>query len=139
MPRNRHIAANADPNWFDLGLCGPVRTDLAARKEFCGRFKTPSLRNVGLRKSFFHNGVFHRLEDVVRFYVERDSLPQRYYGRDARGDVVPFDDLPPTLRGNVHSEPPFGVKRGGKPAMSPAEIRDVTAFLQTLSDGYKFR
>ncbi|MFM8560426.1 MAG: cytochrome c peroxidase, partial [bacterium] len=33
-----------------------------------GQFKTPSLRNVGLRATYFHNGRFNRLEDVVAFY-----------------------------------------------------------------------
>ena len=33
-----------------------------------GEFKTPSLRNVGLRTSFFHNGQFTTLEQVVAFY-----------------------------------------------------------------------
>ncbi|MBP9110999.1 MAG: carboxypeptidase regulatory-like domain-containing protein [Pyrinomonadaceae bacterium] len=33
-----------------------------------GEFKTPSLRNVGLRTSYFHNGQFTTLEQVVAFY-----------------------------------------------------------------------
>src|SRR5438132_1074127 len=33
-----------------------------------GAFKTPSLRNVGLRRSFFHNGGKATLTDVVNFY-----------------------------------------------------------------------
>ena len=33
-----------------------------------GRFKTPSLRNVGLRNSFMHNGQFTTLQQVVTFY-----------------------------------------------------------------------
>ena len=33
-----------------------------------GAMKTPSLRNVGLRSSYFHNGRFRTLEDVVAFY-----------------------------------------------------------------------
>lgn len=33
-----------------------------------GAFKTPGLRNVGLRSSFFHNGRFSTLEEVVEFY-----------------------------------------------------------------------
>ncbi len=33
-----------------------------------GQMKTPSLRNVGLRKNYFHVGKFDRLEDVVAFY-----------------------------------------------------------------------
>lgn len=33
-----------------------------------GAFRTPDLRNVGLRGSFFHNGRFTTLEQVVDFY-----------------------------------------------------------------------
>ncbi len=33
-----------------------------------GEFRTPSLRNVELRGSFFHNGQFTTLEQVVAFY-----------------------------------------------------------------------
>ncbi|MCC6650114.1 MAG: T9SS type A sorting domain-containing protein, partial [Candidatus Eisenbacteria bacterium] len=33
-----------------------------------GSFKTPSLRNVGLRPAFMHHGQFHSLRDVVEFY-----------------------------------------------------------------------
>ncbi|MEQ1832136.1 MAG: cytochrome c peroxidase [Candidatus Eisenbacteria bacterium] len=33
-----------------------------------GQMKTPSLRNVGLRRNYFHVGRFNRLEDVVAFY-----------------------------------------------------------------------
>ena len=46
VPRNRQLAANADPAFFDLGLCGPDRTDLKNRPEYCGLFRTPSLRNT---------------------------------------------------------------------------------------------
>src|SRR6185436_3822103 len=31
VPRNPAILANADPDYFDLGMCGPDRTDLANR------------------------------------------------------------------------------------------------------------
>ena len=58
VPRNPRIAANTDSMYFDLGLCGPLRTDLATRAEYCGLFKTPTLRNVALRRVFFHNGAF---------------------------------------------------------------------------------
>jgi len=33
-----------------------------------GAMKTPSLRNVGLRPAYFHDGRFQTLEDVVAFY-----------------------------------------------------------------------
>ncbi|ARO23863.1 cytochrome-c domain-containing protein [Rhizobium sp. TAL182] len=72
-PRNMAIPANADPDYNDLGLCSPQRTDLANHSEYCGLFRTPTLRNVALKKSFLHNGYFHTLRDVVAFYATRDS------------------------------------------------------------------
>lgn len=134
VPRHRGLAANADPAYHDLGLCGPVRTDLQDHPEYCGLFRTPSLRNVAVRKAFFHNGVFHSLEEVLRFYAQRDTAPQRWYGRDAKGRVQTFDDLPPQYHENVNTDPPFGQRRDGKPALTESEIRDVVAFLKTLTD-----
>lgn len=136
VPRNRAIAYNADPARHDLGLCGPMRADLAARTEYCGRFRTPTLRNVSRRGVFFHNGRFASLEEAVRFYAERDTDPARWYPRRADGVVDAFDDLPSSLRENVNREPPFGAAPGGKPALDRSEIRDVVAFLRTLDDGY---
>jgi cytochrome c peroxidase len=135
-PRNKAIPANADRRYHDLGLCGPLRTDLADRKEYCGLFRTPTLRNVATRRVFFHNGVFHRLEDAVRFYGERDSRPQKWYSRGPGGAALRFDDLPQRYRGNVDSEAPFGRRAGDQPALSEADIGDIVAFLNTLTDGY---
>ncbi|MBV8660316.1 MAG: cytochrome-c peroxidase, partial [Burkholderiales bacterium] len=84
----------------------------------------------------FHNGGFHSLEDVVAFYATRDTAPQRWYPRDAHGKVLKYDDLPPQYHDNVNVDGPFGGKAGSKPSMSPAEIKDVVAFLKTLNDGY---
>ncbi|HKA90571.1 MAG TPA: cytochrome c peroxidase [Haliangiales bacterium] len=128
VPRNPEIPANADPAYFDLGLCGPFRTDLRGRHEYCGMFRTPTLRNVALKRRFFHNGSFRDLTQVVRFYVERDVHPEKFYPRGA------FDDLPPEYRANVNAEPPFG--RRAEPALTEADIADVVAFLGTLTDGY---
>ena len=119
VPRNTAIKANADPAFFDLGLCGPLRTDLADQPEYCGRFRTPSLRNVALRQSFFHNGAVRTLEEAVRFYVQRDADPARR-----------LDDLPARYQANVNTDPPFG----REPALSEAQIADVVAFLKTLTD-----
>lgn len=135
VPRNRQAALDAGAH--DLGLCGPMRTDLSGRKEYCGRFRTPTLRNVARRAVFFHNGKFTRLEDVVRFYAQRDTNPARWYPRRADGRIDVFDDLPPEMRGNVNREPPFGGVPGGRPALDDAEIRAVVAFLTTLDDGYR--
>jgi cytochrome c peroxidase len=133
VPRNRQIAANEDPAFHDLGLCGPERKDLGAHPEYCGEFRVPSLRNVAVRRAFFHNGVFHKLEQVIAFYVERDRNPGRWY-RKVGGHVQTFDDLPPAYRENVNREPPFGGKPGAPPALDKTETRDLIAFLKTLTD-----
>ncbi|HTO70695.1 MAG TPA: cytochrome c peroxidase [Myxococcota bacterium] len=131
VPRNRALAANRDPKYYDLGLCGPLRTDLAGRADLCGMFRTPSLRNVTLRRTFFHNGAFHSLADALHFYVERELHPEKWYPSGA------YDDLPPQYRANVNREPPFDRKPGQAPALDDAEIADVIAFLGTLTDGWK--
>ena len=136
VPRNAAIPANADPNVYDLGLCGPLRTDLANRPDYCGRFKTPTLRNVALKQSFFHNGVVHSLREAVAFYAGRDTDPGRWYTRNADGTVRKYDDLPPRYHANIDVEPPFGGRPGDRPLLDEAEIDDLVAFLGTLTDGY---
>jgi len=134
VPRNKGIRANADPAWFDLGLCGPMRTDLNDHPEYCGLFKTPSLRNVAVRQAFFHNGVYHRLEDAVRFYADRDTRPERVFPRGRDGRVKKYDDLPVKYQSNVNTEAPFGTDTGGRARLSEADVRDLVAFLRTLTD-----
>jgi cytochrome c peroxidase len=46
VPRSPEILANADPDYFDLGLCGPLRIDFKDRKDCCRLFRTLSLRVV---------------------------------------------------------------------------------------------
>ncbi len=137
VPRNKKIPVNANPRYHDFGLCGPDRTDLTDHPEYCGLFKTPTLRNVALRKSFFHNGVFHSLEEVMQFYVQRDTDPKKWYPRNRDGSIRKFDDLLPEHVDNVNMDPPFDRKPGDKPALDEAEIKDVIAFMKTLTDGYR--
>jgi len=135
-PRNYRIPANANPAWYDLGLCGPERTDLRTEEKYCGQFRTPSLRNAATRGAFFHNGVFHTLKEVVEFYVQRDTNPEKWYPRNGQVVALKFDDLPPRYRSNVETGAPFGLARGAKPALSEEEIGAVVAFLKTLTDGF---
>lgn len=136
VPRNRALPVNRDAHFYDLGACGPERTDLKGRAEFCGIFRTPTLRNVALKKSFFHNGIYHSLDQVVRFYAERDTNPGKFYPV-SKGKVQKFDDLPQQYWANLNTEAPFDRKPGDKPALDEAEIKDVVAFLNTLTDGYR--
>ncbi|EJC85366.1 LOW QUALITY PROTEIN: cytochrome c peroxidase [Rhizobium leguminosarum bv. trifolii WSM2297] len=133
-PRNMAIPANADPDYHDLGLCGPLRTDLAGHNEYCGLFRTPTLRNVALKKNFFHNGYFHTLRDVVSFYATRDIDPGRWYPKNSDGTIRRYDDLPQAYWDNLNQDPPFGRKPGDAPALTDPEIDEIVAFLGTLTD-----
>jgi cytochrome c peroxidase len=56
-----------------------------------GRFKVPSLRNVGLKASFMHNGQFTSIVDVVRFYVRAPgAAPQFPDNRDPAMNNIQF-------------------------------------------------
>jgi len=135
LPRNPELQRNADPAYFDLGLC--QRADLPGRGDLCGAFKVPSLRNVALRKAYFHNGRFKSLKDALTFYVQRDTNPQKFYPLDADGTPLKFNDLPPAYRNNVNvTEVPYNRRPGDAPALGDAEIDDVIAFLRTLNDGF---
>ena len=79
-----------------------------------GRFKVPSLRNVALTAPYFHNGFFKTLEEVVHFYNRRD-----------------VESFPPAeIPGNVNKEEMGNLK------LTAQEEKDITAFLNTLTDGY---
>jgi cytochrome c peroxidase len=77
VPRNRKLPANRAAKRFDLGLCeSDTRSFPMNRDQFCGAFRTPSLRNVAVRTSYMHNGAFDNLRDVVKFHVTRGQVPR---------------------------------------------------------------
>ena len=138
MPRNRALAANRDSDYFDLGVCGPLRKDVVSQTQYCGMFATPTLRNVALRHVFFHNGVYHTLKQVMDFYDFRDTNPGKIYPKAADGKVLKYDDLPPQYRANVDTvDPPLDRQLGQRPAMTEQDEQDIIAFLGTLTDGYR--
>jgi cytochrome c peroxidase len=134
VPRNPEIPANADPAYFDLGLCN--RPEIVAHQpQACGAFKVPSLRNVALRKSYFHNGRFHTLKDVLTWYAQRDTNPEKFYPVAPDGTVNQFDDVPPQYQANVLRQfPPYDGQPGQQPILTDAEIDDLISFLGTLTD-----
>ena len=137
-PRNTALADNRDSRYFDLGVCGPIRTDIADQTQFCGMFVTPTLRNTAMRRAFLHNGVFQTLQEVLDFYNFRDTDPEKIYPRAADGAVQKFNDIPAQYRANVDvSDPPFDRHLGETPAMTAQDEADIIAFLKTLNDGYK--
>ncbi len=131
VPRNRAIAANADPAYSDLGLCERKQTNApSAAPQWCGAFRTPSLRNVAVRERFMHNGMFTKLRDVVVFYATRATTPYRWYPRGAK-----FDDVPVKYKANVNvTSLPYNRAEGAKAPLDDEDIDAIVAFLETLTD-----
>lgn len=143
VPRNWDITRSSPTtdDDYDLGLCKSAAVDGVAQSKkdsLCGAFKVPSLRNVAVRKAFFHNGRFTSLKEALTFYVQRDTNPEKWYFKSDRTTVDDkFNDLPSPYRANVNrTEAPYNRNPGDAPALSDAEIDDVIAFLGTLTDGY---
>lgn len=136
-PRNADITANNDSKYYDLGICGPYRDVLKNQTQYCGMFLTPTLRNSATRQVFFHNGVFHTLQDVVDFYNFRDTDPGKIYPKAADGTVEKFNDMPKSDIANVdNSDPPLDRTLGQKAALSDADEKAIIAFIKTLNDGF---
>jgi cytochrome c peroxidase len=128
VPRNDLLPSARKP---DLGLC--ERTDQetpSSQPAYCAAFRTPSLRNVAVRASYMHNGVFSNLRDVVAFYATRSTDPKRWYKSG-----VKYEDVPAKFRGQINvSSIPYNRREGDVPALNDQEIDAIVAFLHTLTD-----
>ena len=135
------IPANADPAYFDLGLCGPIRTDLADRTDLCGAFKVPTLRNVAHAQ-----GVLPQrpLQDAARraalLRAARHAIPRSGTRSTPTAASSKFDDLPAELR-TATSTPPR-CPTTASPARRRADRsgdRRPRSVPDTLTDGYTCR
>lgn len=120
--------------YYDLGFCGPIRTDALQDTALCGAFRAPMLRNTALKGSYFHNGVYGSLAQVIGFYVNRDVNPAWIYRKADGTPDIAYNDLPQLYQANVTVRAPFTPVPGGR--LRPAEVQDLLAFLCTLTDGY---
>lgn len=124
-PLNPVYATN--PGFIDNGLGGFLnnhanRTWRARAKENMGKFKSPTLRNVGKAKRFMHNGVFTSLEQVVHFYNTRDVKGAGWNG-------IPWGA--PEVAVNM-----AGHQKMGNLGLTAREEAAIVAFLRTLDDGW---
>ena len=101
------VSDNVHNNGLDV-----VSTDTGAGR---GRFKAPSLRNVGLRTGFMHDGRFTTLRQVVEHY---------------NSGVNASPDLDNRLRN------PDGSPR--RLTLTPQQVDAIVAFLNTLTDATFF-
>jgi cytochrome c peroxidase len=77
-----------------------------------GKFRTPTLRNIGITAPYMHNGVFDTLAEVIDFYNRRD-----------------LDGVVPEVNQNVDNGGNIGNLN-----LTPAEASDLITFLETLTD-----
>ena len=131
------IPANADPRYYDLGLCGPLRTDLTGQ--------APNIAACSARRpcaTSRRSACFSTTASSIgsrtwcAFTPSAIRHPQKWYPRDANGAALKFDDLPAKYRGNVDQAPPFGEYPGERPRLNDADVHDIVAFLSALSDSY---
>ncbi len=64
-----------------------------------GRFKVPGLRNVGLKRTFMHNGQFQTLTDVLRWYARGQGAPPQF--PQNQDPLIPTIQLPPPAAGDI--------------------------------------
>jgi cytochrome c peroxidase len=90
----------------DLGRYVVYKTK--ERKHF---FKTPTVRNIEKTGPYMHNGVYNTLEEVMDFYNKGGGAG---LGFNLPQQTLPFDKLD----------------------LSKEEIRDLIAFMKSLTDSY---
>lgn len=90
-----------------------------------GKFRVPTLRNVALTAPYMHNGVFQTLQQVIDFYNTRDVLP-----------VCPTDAVEPGCWPLPEVAANVDTQLMGNLGLTPGEVDDLVAFLNTLTDGF---
>jgi len=93
-----------------------------------GKFRVPTLRNVAVTPPYGHNGYFDNLPYLLDFLASRDT-GSADVGTCSRADprarcAWPGPEVPATVERD----------RVGHLALSPAELADLAAFLETLTD-----
>lgn len=63
-----------------------------------GKFKVPSLRNVGLKRTFMHNGEFTTLAEVLRFYADAPGTVQFTENQDR---LMAGIRMPPPVQADI--------------------------------------
>ncbi|MGR3617427.1 MAG: cytochrome-c peroxidase [Paracoccaceae bacterium] len=98
------------------------------------RFRTPSLRNVALTGPYGHNGAYATLEGVVRHHLDPVAALKAY---DPAQAILPRLDGAEDLRVVENAADTRQIARANELtsiALSDAEVADVLAFLNALTD-----
>lgn len=116
-------------SFVDSGLGGFV-----GEESQNGKFKVPSLRNIALTAPYMHNGYFKTLRGVLEFYSTRDVHAVCNQPFVTEAQALNNRCWPrPEVEKNVN------YRELGELMLNDAEIDDLIAFLQTLTDSYKVK
>lgn len=115
-----------DPKTFiDHGLMqNPLVKELKNAKDYDGKIKVPTLRNIAVTAPYMHNGVFQELETVVKFYdkyVNKEQLINPETNKPwADAEVkVGKEDMKLLMKAK---------------ALNERKIKALVAFMETLTD-----
>lgn len=109
-----------DAQRVDHGL---MQNAAAARPEFDGKFKVPTLRNVAITGPYMHNGVFQDLRTAILFHL-RFSNPDIAKSNPETG----FEWNAPEVAANI-------VETGRNALLlSNTDVQALIDFLKTLTD-----
>jgi cytochrome c peroxidase len=95
--------------------------EISGEPEDMGRFKAPSLRNVGVTAPYMHDGSIGTLEEVIEHY-------------NAGGRTIASGP-----HAGVGSESPLRSEFMKRMDLSPQDKRDLVAFLRSLTDSMFLR
>ncbi len=134
---------------------GPTADDDFGRARESGapadryRYRTASLLNVGLTAPYGHAGAYATLNEVVRHYVAPGATSSAFLANSGWCALAQFAVLPPAqcqaLYPNAAANSDAALQKAlqdrgtttiGIPAiaLNPAQVADVVAFLQALTD-----
>lgn len=120
-PSNPKLIAhnNLPADYIDHGLLeNPAVTD----KQYDGKFKTPTLRNVAVTAPYMHNGVFNDLRTVVLFY-DKHNNPARTLNPET-GKPWAAAEVPATV----------DTKELRAPILTDRKVDALVAFMRILTD-----
>jgi len=118
---------NPDGTAFtDLGLGGIV-----ADPSLYGAFKVTTLRNIALTGPYGHNGYFTTLSQIITFYATRDVWPTCADPSTSAANAFAMGCWPSAEFADTMNRDELGNLN-----LSAGDIRDIKAFLATLTDGY---
>ena len=128
VPQNHELMAKNvvdEKTFIDHGLMqNPMVKKLENAREYDGKIKVPTLRNVAVTGPYMHNGVFQDLTTVVKFY-------DKYVNKEQT--INPETNKPWAKPEVVVGAKDMKLLKKAK-ALNERKIKALVAFMNTLTD-----